>query len=60
MKFIQTLYTTPDQHLFKNTFGWASAEYHIMGWALSCLQLNKIYGKVELFANSAAADLLIG
>jgi hypothetical protein len=30
-----------------------------MSWALSCLQLQKIYGKVTLYANSQAAHLLI-
>ncbi|GHT32033.1 hypothetical protein FACS189434_02930 [Bacteroidia bacterium] len=60
MNFIQTLYVTLDKNLFKDTFGWVSAEYHIMSWVLSCLQLNKIYGYVELFANLPAADLLIG
>ena len=59
MKFIQTLYIDSTKDILKNTFGWASAEYHIMSWALSCLQLNKLYGRVELFANSSAVDLLI-
>jgi hypothetical protein len=59
MRFIQTLYIDKTKNPFKDTFGWVAPEYHIMGWALSCLQLQKIYGNVELFANSKAAKLLI-
>lgn len=59
MNFIQTLYIANSRHPFKHSFGWAAPEYHLMGWALSCLQLNKLYGSVELYANSNAAKLLI-
>lgn len=59
MNFIQTLYISSDKNPFQDTFGWISPEYHLMGWALSCLQLKQIYGKVDLYANDAAADLLI-
>ena len=59
MNFIQTLYIANSKHPFKDSFGWAAPEYHLMGWALSCLQLNKLYGSVELYANSNAAKLLI-
>jgi hypothetical protein len=57
MKFIQTLFINKD--LFKNTFGWAAPEYHLMSWALSSLQLQKIYQRVELYTNSNAAKILI-
>lgn len=57
MKFIQTLSINKDP--FKNSFGWASPEYHLMSWALSSLQLNKFYQKIELYANSNAAQLLV-
>jgi len=60
MNFIQTLYITADKSLFRDSFGWVSPEYHLTSWALSCLQLHKLYGNVELFANSSAADLLVG
>lgn len=59
MNFIQTLYLNPSKDPFKHSFGWTAPEYHLMGWALSCLQLNKIYKRVELYANSTAAKLLI-
>lgn len=59
MNFIQTLYVNKSKDPFKDTFGWAAPIYHLMGWALSCLQLNKIYNRVDLYANSSAAKLLI-
>lgn len=59
MKFNQTLYFSKSADPFKLSFGWAAPEYHLMGWALSCLQLNNIYGKVDLYASTNAAKLLI-
>ena len=59
MHFIQTLYINDNKDPFRDSFGWVAPEYHLMGWALSCLQLHKFYGKVSLFANSPAARLLI-
>ncbi len=59
MNFIQTLYVNKAKDPFKQRFGWAAPEYHLMSWALSCLQLHKIYKRVELYANSNAAKLLI-
>src|SRR5882757_562171 len=59
MKFIQTLYFNKSINPFKHHFGWAAPEYHLMGWALSCLQLKKLYGNVDLYCNSTAAELLI-
>ena len=59
MNFIQTLHIHPNKDLFRDTLGWASPEYHIMGWALSCLQLQKIYGNTKLYANRSGAHLLI-
>lgn len=57
MKFIQTLSINKDP--LKNNFGWFAPEYHLMSWALSSLQLHKICQRVELYANSNAARLLI-
>ena len=59
MNLLQALYIDSSKDPFRDSFGWAAPEYHIMGWALSCLQLHKIYGNITLFANSQAADLLI-
>lgn len=59
MNYIQTLYIDSSKNPLKNSFGWARPEYHLMSWALSCLQLKKIYGNVELYANNTAAELLI-
>lgn len=59
MNFIQTFYIDPSKHPFTDGFGWIKPEYHLMSWALSCLQLKELHGNVELFANSAGAELLI-
>jgi len=59
LNYIQTLYLDKSKDPLNHSFGWAAAEYHLMSWALSCLQLNKNYEKVELYANSQAASLLL-
>jgi hypothetical protein len=59
MNFIQTLYIPQTKDLVRDAFGWASPEYHLMSWALSCLQLKQLYKKVYLYANTPAARLLI-
>jgi len=59
MNFLQTLYIDKCKDPLKDSFGWARPEYHLMSWALSCLQLHKIYGSTVLHVNSAAAKLLI-
>ena len=59
MNYIQTLYFDTTKDPFRDFFGWAAPEYHLMGWALSCLQLHKLYRKITLYANSSAAHLLI-
>ena len=58
MNFIQTLYVDDTRDPFCDLFGWVAPEYHLMGWALSCFQLHKVYGDVTLYANSKAARLL--
>lgn len=39
--------------------GWPAPEYYWMSWALSCLQLNKIFGKVELITDSLGKEILV-
>lgn len=58
MKFIQTLHFDKSINPFKHSFGWAAPEYHLMGWALSCLQIQRLYKRVDLYCNSKAASLL--
>jgi hypothetical protein len=58
MNFIQTLQIGAGKDPFRDSFGWIAPEYHLMSWALSCLQLYKLYGNVTLYANSEAAYLL--
>ena len=59
MNFIQTLHIDSSKNPFIDSFGWVAPEYHLMGWALSCLQLHKLYGKITLYANRQSARLLI-
>ena len=59
MKFIQTLNFDKAINPLQHSFGWKNPEFHLLGWALSCLQLNKIYGNAELYASTSAAKLLI-
>lgn len=59
MKFVQTLYIDNTKDPLRDSFGWIRPEFHLMGWALSCLQLKKICGKVELYGNSNALHLLV-
>ena len=59
MNIIQTLHINSGKDPFRDSFGWAAPEYHLMGWALSCLQLHKYYEKVSLYANNQAVHLLV-
>jgi len=59
MNFLQTLYINQGKDPFHDSFGWAAPEYHLISWALSCLQLHKIYGNVSLYGNTPAVRLLI-
>ncbi len=38
---------------------WISAEYHWMSWALSCLQLKRYYGKVNLYTTQIGKEILV-
>ncbi|WP_075349602.1 DUF6734 family protein [Algoriphagus marinus] len=59
MKFVQTFWIDTDKNGFEDSFGWCSAKYHLMSWALSCLQLNKFYDNVELITDTKGKELLI-
>ena len=48
MRIIQTFWTAGQDPL-KESFGWAHSEYHLMSWALSCLNLREHYDEVELY-----------
>jgi len=59
MNFIQTLYCDKSIDPLSHRFGWPTAEFHLMSWALSSLLLNRVYHRVDLYCNSGSADLLI-
>ncbi len=39
--------------------GWLSAEYHWLSWALSVLQLRRLYDEVKLVTDAAGKALLV-
>jgi hypothetical protein len=61
MKIVQTFWTGPagNQAPLAIKAGWLSAEYHWMAWALSCLQLQKIYGAVTLVTDNLGKSVLV-
>lgn len=59
MRFIQTLYFPRSADLLYDGLGWYRPEFHLMGWALSCLQLLKYYNNVELYTTDEGARWLI-
>jgi len=59
MKFVQTFWIDEGKNGLEDSFGWCSAKYHIMSWALSCLQLNKFHSDVELITDTRGKELLI-
>ena len=59
MKIVQTSWACNHKDLFKFDAGWLSAEYHLMAWSLSCLQLKKYYDKVVLYADQVSSKMLI-
>ena len=58
MRIIQTFWSA-DKDIMEDHFGWLSAQYHLMGWALSCLKLCEHYKEVELYTDSAGYKMLI-
>lgn len=59
MKLIQTLYFPPEIDPFLSSMGWCRPEFNLMSWALSCLQLQKMHGNIEIYTNNAGAKLLV-
>lgn len=59
MRYIQTFYYNDTKDPFKESFGWCRPEFNLMSWALSCLQLKKVYGNVELYSDGKGANLLV-
>lgn len=59
MQIIQSYWSCNRTDLLSNQPGWLAPEYNMMGWALSCLQLKKIYKNVVLYADRNTAKILI-
>jgi hypothetical protein len=59
MKIVHTFWIDQGKDPLKDSFGWCSARYHLMSWALSCLQLHRFYDNVELITDTKGKELLI-
>jgi hypothetical protein len=59
MKLVQTFWIDSGKNPLESPFGWCSAKYHLISWALSSLQLTKFYTEVELITDSRGKELLI-
>ncbi|ERM80467.1 hypothetical protein P872_21685 [Rhodonellum psychrophilum GCM71 = DSM 17998] len=59
MKFVHTFWIDEGKDPLEAAFGWCSAKYHLMSWALSSLQLHKFYDNVELITDTKGKELLI-
>lgn len=59
MKIVQTFWIDEGKDPLKDSFGWCSAPYHLMSWALSCLQLHQFYDNIELITDIKGKELLI-
>lgn len=45
--------------MVRHNFGWLSAQYHVMGWALSCLKLAEHYDDIHLYTDSNGYEILV-
>jgi hypothetical protein len=59
MRIIQSFWSCNQTDLTSFNAGWLSPEYHLMGWALSCLQLKQYYPEVVLYTDTVGAKMLI-
>jgi hypothetical protein len=59
LRIVQTIWSCNQGNLMTFNAGWLSPKYHLMGWALSCLQLKRFYDEVCLYADSESARMLI-
>lgn len=59
MKIVHTFWIDEGKDPLKDSFGWCSAQYHVISWALSCLQLHQFYDNIELITDHKGKDLLI-
>lgn len=58
MNYIQTFYTQR-KPVLESGYGWLRPEFNLMSWALSCLQLKKIYGQVDLYTDTMGKSILV-
>src|ERR1700761_1155915 len=59
MKIVQSCWACNQPDLREFQGGWLGAEYNLMSWTLSCLQLRKYYDDVILYTDSVGARTLL-
>lgn len=59
MKIVHTFWIDEGKDPLKDSFGWCNAPYHLMSWALSCLQLHQYHEDLELITDRKGKELLI-
>jgi len=57
LKVIQSFWSA-NQNIESSNFGWYSPKFHVISWALSCIQLSKFYD-VELYTDQNGYDFFI-
>ena len=58
MKIIQSFWSGK-KDCKKDSYSWLSAEFHLLSWTLSCLQLRNFYNDVTLFTDNEGYEILI-
>lgn len=58
MKIIQSFWSG-GKDILLDSFGWHTSQAHLMAWALSCLNIRKFYGDVELYTDKQGYEMFI-
>lgn len=58
MKIVQTFWSGGSSPTIK-PYGWPTAEFNMMSWALSCCSLREHYDSVELYTDQRGYEILI-
>ncbi len=59
MQIVQSCWSRNQKSFLSSNAGWLAPEYHLMGWALSSLQLRKFHDELTLYTDSVSARILI-
>lgn len=59
MKIVQSFWSG-NKSLTTESYGWLSPQYHLISWALSCLNILDYYPDAHLYTDQNGAETLIG